>query len=258
MSRYDSSSSLYFGKPYRYPFRKSYGFILIAIIVLIMSWESQRMDAALATGDIPTEAIRLRILANSDSAADQMVKRVVRDEVVKAMNSWATGPQTIEEARATIQSKLPELESIAANVLKSRGFAYGSSAELGIVDFPTKMYGNKVYPAGQYEALLITIGEGKGQNWWCVLFPPLCFVDAATGEASAASADVSAVKGGPEKTSGPKQASEQEDPTKASTDAAVDTGSEAVLEKAAPEAPEAKFFLWEMIQKLVAWIKSLF
>ncbi|WP_108995032.1 stage II sporulation protein R, partial [Paenibacillus agaridevorans] len=181
MSHYYSSSFHYSAKPYRFPYRKSYGFILMAIIVLIMSWESQKMDAALATGEIPTEAIRLRILANSDSAADQMVKRIVRDEIVKAMNGWATGPQNIEEARRTIQSKLPELETIVANVLKSRGFEYDSSAELGLVEFPTKMYGNKVYPAGQYEALLVTIGEGKGQNWWCVLFPPLCFVDAATG-----------------------------------------------------------------------------
>ncbi|QNK58267.1 stage II sporulation protein R [Paenibacillus sp. PAMC21692] len=245
MSHYYSSSFHYSAKPYRFPYHKSYGFILMAIIVLIMSWESQKMDAALATGDIPTEAIRLRILANSDSAADQMVKRIVRDEIVKAMNGWATGPQNIEEARRTIQSKLPELETIVASVLKSRGFEYDSSAELGLVEFPTKMYGNKVYPAGQYEALLVTIGEGKGQNWWCVLFPPLCFVDAATGEASAAAevdADVTA-EANAEAATNVKAAS--------ATDAG-EVGSDT------PKAPKAKFFLWEMIQKFIDWIKSLF
>lgn len=242
MSRFYPSSHHYSAKPYRFPYRKSYGFILIAIIVLIMSWESQKMDAALATGDIPTEAIRLRILANSDSAADQMVKRIVRDEIVKAMNGWATGPQNIEEARSTIQSKLPELEAIVAGVLKSRGFSYDSSAELGLVEFPTKMYGSKVYPAGQYEALLVTIGEGKGQNWWCVLFPPLCFVDAATGEASAADSGAG--------TAVAASANSDASPAKAADGA--DAGSDA------PEAPQAKFFLWEMIQKLIDWIKSLF
>ncbi|MDQ6420994.1 stage II sporulation protein R [Paenibacillus sp. LHD-117] len=248
MSRYYSTSYHYSAKPYRIPYRKSYGFIIMAIIVLLMSWESQKMDAAVATGDIPTEAIRLRILANSDSAADQMVKRIVRDEVVKAMNGWATGPQTIEEARKTIESKMPELESIVAGVLKSRGFAYTSSAQLGMVDFPTKMYGNKVYPAGQYEALLITIGEGKGQNWWCVLFPPLCFVDAATGEASAAADQ-------------PANATADSDvqTAKAGSDFS-DQGEAAELqqEQEKVEAPKAKFFIWEMLQKLFDWIKSLF
>ena len=226
-------------RPYRFLYRHSYGFIIMAILVLIMSWEAQKMDAALVQASIPEEAIRLRILANSDSASDQLVKRVVRDEVVKAMNSWATGQETIEEARQTIRTKLPELQSIVADVLASRGFSYDSTAELGLVDFPTKMYGNEVYPAGKYEALLITIGEGKGQNWWCVLFPPLCFVDAATGEASAASsvemasADVEA----------------GDDVQAASADSA---------NVGASEAPKAKFFLWELLQSILDWFKSLF
>jgi stage II sporulation protein R len=258
-SYYSYTSKSFSANPYKMPYRKSYGFILFAIILLIMSWEAQQMDAAVAGGQIPQEAIRLRILANSDNPADQIVKRLVRDEIVQAMNGWVTGPQTIEEARRTIMAHMPEIERITAKVLESRGFNYGSSAELGTVPFPTKMSGNKVYPAGDYEAVRITLGEGKGQNWWCVLFPPLCFVDAATGEASAASADVAAVKGDSEKTSGAKQTSEQEDTTKASTDAAAaDKGSETVQTKSATEAPEAKFFLWEMIQKLVAWIKSFF
>lgn len=249
MSRYYTTSFHYSAKPYRHAFRPSYGFIVIALIVLIMSWESHQMDAALATGDIPSEAIRLRILANSDSASDQMVKRVVRDKVVEAMNGWAAGQQTIEEARATLQSKLPELQAIVQDVLASRGFDYATSVQLGLVEFPTKMYGSKVYPAGQYESLLITIGEGKGQNWWCVLFPPLCFVDAATGEASAAAdapaqvnadSDGNAVKAGA-----------------TVSDSEAGKAQAAQMEKTA-EAPKAKFFIWEMLEKLINWIKSLF
>lgn len=194
MSHYPSS--YYSARPYRFPYRKSYGFIFMALIVLIMSWESSQIDAAVVQSDIPEEAIRLRILANSDSAADQLVKRLVRDQIVKTMNGWASSPATIEEARETIQSNMPDIERIVSEVLRSRGFNYTFKAELGMVDFPTKMYGNKVYPAGQYEALLVTIGEGLGQNWWCVLFPPLCFIDATTGEASAAPAENSTKEAG--------------------------------------------------------------
>lgn len=220
---------------YKFPYRKSYGFIVFALILLIMSWEAQQMDAAVAGGQIPQEAIRLRILANSDNPADQVVKRLVRDEIVKAMNGWVTGPQTIEEARQTIIANMPEIERITAEVLRSRGFDYSSSAELGMVPFPTKMYGNQVYPAGDYEALRITLGEGGGQNWWCVLFPPLCFIDSASGEASAASSAVAA---------------------QADVEQADVKHADAAAEQAA--APEAKFFIWEMIQSLIDWIKSLF
>jgi len=221
-----------------FPYRKSYGLIAFAIIILTMSWESQRIDAAIVSSHIPEEAIRLRILANSDSVADQAVKRLVRDEIVKAMNSWAVGPQSIEEARQTIADHMDEIEAITSQVLESRGFTYDSSAKLGLVAFPTKMYGSELYPAGDYEALLITLGAGEGQNWWCVLFPPLCFIDAATGEASAASADI-----------------EQSEVKAQAADAKPVQSSE---QKANGDAPEAKFFIVEMFQKLISWIKSLF
>ncbi|MCF2938416.1 stage II sporulation protein R [Paenibacillus alkaliterrae] len=208
----------------------------------MMSWEAQQMDAAVAGGQIPQEAIRLRILANSDRPEDQIVKRLVRDEIVKAMNGWVTAPQTIEEARRTIIANMPEIERITAEVLQSRGFSYSSSAELSTVSFPTKMYGNQVYPAGEYEAVRITLGEGGGENWWCVLFPPLCFIDAVSGEASAASAETSAAA--ETALAAPQQETVQ-------TAAAAEASSEG-------EAPEAKFFLWEMITSLIDWIKSLF
>lgn len=236
-----SYSSPYSARSYRIPYRKSYGLIIMVIMVLVMSWEAQKTDAAVVQGGIPEEAIRLRILANSDSPSDQLVKRIVRDEVVKAMNSWATGDQTIEQARATIGARLPELQGIVADVLASRGFSYGSTAELGMVDFPTKMYGSKVYPAGEYEALLITIGEGKGQNWWCVLFPPLCFVDAATGEASAASTEPA-----------------DNETAAAGEDAGVQSASADSQDTGAGEAPKAKFFLLELIESIINWMKSLF
>ncbi|MFD1435361.1 stage II sporulation protein R [Kroppenstedtia eburnea] len=133
--------------------------------------------------EIPDEAIRLRILANSDSEGDQRVKRQVRDEVIREIGTWAQKPTTLKEARQLVRSRLPRLEGIAEQTLRDNGFSYPVKVRFGEVPFPTKLYGDKVYPAGKYEALLISIGEGKGDNWWCVLFPPLCFVDMSNGDA---------------------------------------------------------------------------
>lgn len=224
-------------RPYKFAYRSSYGFIVFAIILLIMSWESQQIDAAIAGGAIPEEAIRLRILANSDKPEDQLVKRVVRDEIVNAMNSWAKGLDSIDQARDAIANNISELQQIVKRTLESRGYDYGFKIELGRVEFPAKMYGNVIYPAGQYEALRISLGEAEGQNWWCVLFPPLCFVDSASGEASV-------------KTAGAETGGKL--PTGASQ-AAVKLDS-----KSDGAEPEVKFFLWEILQSFIDWIKSLF
>lgn len=153
------------------------------LLVLMMSWEMQRVQVALASAEIPQDAIRLRILANSDDVADQAVKRKVRDAIVAQMNEWAKQPLNVHEARLVIQANMPKLEQITADVLTANGFTYSYKVDLAKVPFPTKLYGDKLYPAGEYEALRIRLGEGKGANWWCVLFPPLCFVDAVKGVA---------------------------------------------------------------------------
>jgi stage II sporulation protein R len=153
------------------------------MLLLVLSWEVQKIQVALATSTIPKQAIRLRILANSDSIADQAIKRKVRDAVVAQMNRWVTKPMNIEEARAIIHQNIPKMEQITGNVLHQNGFTYAYKVELKSVPFPTKLYGDTLYPAGNYEALRITLGEGQGANWWCVLFPPLCFIDAVKGVA---------------------------------------------------------------------------
>ncbi|MDR6225496.1 stage II sporulation protein R [Desmospora profundinema] len=132
---------------------------------------------------VPDRAIRLRILANSDSLQDQALKRNVRDAVIREMDNWSKKPRSIEEARDTIQNELPRIERLAKETLREHGSNQTVKIQYGMVPFPTKLYGDQVYPAGEYEALLITIGEGKGDNWWCVLFPPLCFVDMSNGDA---------------------------------------------------------------------------
>lgn len=132
---------------------------------------------------IPQEALRLRIIANSDSNADQSTKRAVRDAVVFQVAKLLQGVTTSTQARAVVIHNMPQLQQIALNVVHQRGYNYTVKANVGMVPFPTKLYGNQVYPAGNYEALRIVLGQGQGQNWWCVLFPPLCFVDIADGDA---------------------------------------------------------------------------
>jgi stage II sporulation protein R len=132
---------------------------------------------------IPKEALRLRIIANSDSDADQNLKRAVRDAVVVQVAKLVQGAQNASEARARVLQALPAIRQTALAATNNHGYHYVVKADVGSVPFPTKVYGNQVYPAGDYEALRITLGAGQGQNWWCVLFPPLCFVDIADGDA---------------------------------------------------------------------------
>ncbi|WP_059171835.1 stage II sporulation protein R [Bacillus sp. FJAT-27445] len=132
---------------------------------------------------IPGEAIRLRILANSDRAKDQELKRKVRDEVNVKITEWVEDLTSLEEARGVIKGHLPEIQAVVRKVLDENGSSQAAKTEFGTVKFPTKLYGQFLYPAGEYEAILITLGEGKGANWWCVLYPPLCFLDFSSGTA---------------------------------------------------------------------------
>ena len=164
--------------PFGVPYRPVYGYVMLLAVLLVLSWDSALDNAAMVKGAIPAEAIRLRILANSDSAPDQAVKRHVRSAVAGELERLAAGAESAAEAREAISASLPELEALVKRELESRGFGYGASVRLGPAPFPAKIHGGRVYPAGEYETLLITLGEGRGENWWCVLFPPLCFADA--------------------------------------------------------------------------------
>jgi len=166
---------------------RKYLYLFFVFTILIMSWELGREDTTLAAASttIPDESIRLRIIANSDSVEDQWLKQEIRDLVTEEINLWVGSIDDINEARVVIESHIPQIEQIVNDTITKYGYSYSKEAkvELGIVEFPTKMYGEIVYPAGDYEALRITLGEGQGQNWWCVLFPPLCFVDMSSGDA---------------------------------------------------------------------------
>src|SRR5665647_3795022 len=123
------------------------------------------------------QLIRFHVLANSDSEQDQKLKRAVRDAIIKDVSPRLAVSKSLDESRQILKKVRPDMESIGRSVVKMGGKDYSVRTEYGYFPFPTKSYGSLVLPAGDYEALRVVIGEGQGSNWWCVLFPPLCFID---------------------------------------------------------------------------------
>ncbi|HFE9684086.1 TPA: stage II sporulation protein R [Clostridium perfringens] len=132
--------------------------------------------------DISEKLIRFHVLANSDSDIDQDLKLRVKDEVLKYISPILNESQSLEESREILKREDKNIIKIAEDYIKSQGFAYTVETTLTRENFPVKEYGNIVLPQGEYEAYRILIGEGKGQNWWCVMFPPLCFIDVTKGQ----------------------------------------------------------------------------
>lgn len=139
------------------------------------------IDTDRELSDVADKIIRLHVVANSDSPEDQRLKLEVRDQVIKNMSGRFEGLKDIGEVKSVLSGSLEEIESIAGETIKKYGKLYDVKAAFGKAEFPTKAYGNLTLPAGTYQALNIVIGEGKGKNWWCVMFPPLCFIDVAHG-----------------------------------------------------------------------------
>lgn len=197
---------------------------------------------------IPEDAIRLRILAHSNGKKDQAVKNNVRDAVNEQITEWVHDLTTIEEARTVIIDHLDEIERIVHDELKAEGISYSYKVEFARVPFPTKLYGNFLYPAGEYEAILITLGEGTGANWWCVLFPPLCFLDFSSG---------SAVSHGFEEA---EETAGEEDEINPDDGITLEGDEEATEEGSEPPEPvyieeedvEVKFFVVELWEKFLA------
>ncbi|KAB2332500.1 stage II sporulation protein R [Bacillus mesophilum] len=190
---------------------------------------------------IPNEAIRLRILANSDSEADQNVKRLVRDAVNEKITEWVSDLTSVEESRKLLQSRLPEIQAIAERVVEEQNVPQSVKAEFGNVEFPTKLYGQFLYPAGEYEAILITLGDGDGANWWCVLFPPLCFLDFSNGVAVGEGFEEDGKKASAEEVNTDEKIEKEE---KIEQEEPVYTGEQD------EEEVEVKFFLVEIWNKI--------
>ena len=124
---------------------------------------------------VADKVIRFHVLANSDSSDDQELKLAVRDQVGVYVGEQLEDVTTLEEGREVIAQHLEEIEDCASQVIKEQGYDYAVSASLENCYFPIKAYGDAIFPPGEYQALRVVIGEGEGKNWWCVLYPNLCF-----------------------------------------------------------------------------------
>lgn len=127
---------------------------------------------------IPEEAIRFRVIANSNSKEDQDVKYEVKDEVELYMASVLQNVDNIDESRIIISNNISNINKKISNVFNRENYKLNYKVNFGLNYFPEKEFKGIKYDAGYYESLVITIGEGKGDNWWCVMFPPLCMLEA--------------------------------------------------------------------------------
>ena len=138
---------------------------------------------AAACGQLPRDVVRLHVVANSNGAEDQAVKLLVRDAVLEEAARWYQGAGSMEEASSQLCTHLQSIAGAARQVLGEQGVGYSATAQMTEMYFPTRDYGDFRLPAGRYRTLRVTLGEGAGKNWWCVVFPTLCLPAATQEEA---------------------------------------------------------------------------
>lgn len=151
--------------------------VLTAVGVMAAAALTVRGKAAGIQQGIAGEILRFHVIANSDSKEDQALKLKVRDAVVEYMKDLLEGAEDLEETKGRVAERLAGIEELAMRIVEKEQAGYPVHAELTECYFPRKSYGDCTFPAGRYEALRICIGKAEGKNWWCVLFPNLCFVD---------------------------------------------------------------------------------
>lgn len=157
--------------------------MVIAIFATgILTWNIfLNLETKSTVSALSHSAIRFHILANSDSVSDQALKMRVKESVVNYIYEKTGDFKTVDEAKDFILNNDKTINSIATKAIADNGYNYTVSSTFGFSDFPVKTYGDVIFPKGTYTSYTIKIGNGKGHNWWCVLYPPLCFVDVSTG-----------------------------------------------------------------------------
>ena len=133
------------------------------------------------SNDISNSVFRLHVIANSNSVEDQSLKFKVRDNILNYMNSLCSNTSSKDDAIKIAKENSDMFYKIAKKTIEDNGYSYDVKINLGNYEFPTKTYGDICLPCGNYDAMRIEIGDAKGKNWWCVMFPPLCFVDVTSG-----------------------------------------------------------------------------
>lgn len=152
------------------------GIVGIITFISILAYNSKKM-----TDTLSNEMIRFHVVANSDTTEDQLLKQQVKDEIIHYMEPLLKDSKSIDETRKIVNMCLPNIKNVSQEVVKKYGMEYNIYVSLDKANFPTKAYGDVILPAGEYEACRVIIGEGKGENWWCVMYPPLCYIDIASG-----------------------------------------------------------------------------
>lgn len=156
-------------------------FILVSALLILYVCISAVSYTHAVTTDIADSVFRLHVIANSDSAEDQNLKYIVRDKVIEYMSSISQNASSKEAVIEIAKANSDKIQAIASQTIRENGYTYSVNVEVGNFSFPSKRYGDITLPPGYYDALRIKIGEAEGQNWWCVMFPPLCFVDVTSG-----------------------------------------------------------------------------
>lgn len=148
--------------------------LLLALAVTMVwgAWSLQEQDA------LQEKMIRLHVIANSDSQEDQALKLEVRDRVLERATALLEQSSDMLDAKVRLENALPAIETAAQEEISAQGYDYTVSARLEQTEFPTKLYDGFSLPSGEYLALRVVIGEGAGENWWCVVYPPLCMTAA--------------------------------------------------------------------------------
>lgn len=154
--------------------------ILLLFLLSLYVFISAYSYASEISYSLSKNVLRLHVIANSNSIEDQNLKYVVRDNLIQYMNSICSNVESKAEAMEIASSHITDFSEIANKTIKENGFSYNATVELGNFEFPTKTYGDISFPSGFYDALEVRIGNASGQNWWCVLYPALCFIDTSS------------------------------------------------------------------------------
>ncbi len=167
---------------HRNPLPRGFNFRLLILILCFAALStcyinsSAKADTSLQEG-IAHKVLRFHVIANSDSEEDQTLKMTVKEALVDDLSPQLKDINDMEKVRSIVTNQLGTIQSKAENIIRQQGFDYSVSVSLEKCYFPLKLYGNYEFPPGYYEALRVKIGKAEGKNWWCVMFPPLCFVD---------------------------------------------------------------------------------
>ena len=149
----------------------------VVFVCVLMYFYGKATDSQSMQRDIAKQVIRLHVVANSDTEADQKLKLEVKEEVVKLLREQLRQDTSVAMAQQTLRDNISKIEQTAHQYIQKKGYDYEVRAELGTCYFPVKQYGDMTFPAGEYKALKVKIGKSEGKNWWCVMYPTLCFVD---------------------------------------------------------------------------------